>query len=187
MKKTIQKALPYLAALAVFWVVSALYFSPQLAGDTLPMGDVTQYRGSTKDIADHRATWGEDPQWMGSIFGGMPAYMTTVKYPAMILRNGVQWLMGLLGEPMALMFLAMTGFWIMLLLCGVNPWLAIPFALAYGLSTYNILIIEAGHITKMRAMGYAPMLLGAIYYTFKGTALECHPDRGRRPTRDLIH
>ena len=167
MKKVLLKALPYAAAVAVFWIVSALYFAPQLAGDTLPMGDVQMYGGMKADISAHRAATGEDPQWTGGMFGGMPAYLITVQYPAMILRDGAQWLLGLMGEPAALMFLAMTGFWIMLLMCRVNPWLAIPFALAYGLSTYNILIIEAGHITKMRAMGYAPMLVGAIIYTFR--------------------
>ncbi|MDR2894854.1 MAG: hypothetical protein LBU97_05280 [Alistipes sp.] len=163
----IRKALPYLVAIVVFWCVSALYFSPQFSGDTLSMSDVTMYGGMKADISDHRAAFDEDPQWTGGMFGGMPAYLITVKYPAMILRNAVQWCMNLLGEPMALMFLAMLGFWLMLLMCGVNPWLAIPFALAYGLSTYNILIIEAGHITKMRAMGYAPMLVGAVWWTLR--------------------
>ncbi|MDR2883076.1 MAG: YfhO family protein [Alistipes sp.] len=167
MKKAILKALPYLAAVVVFWLVSALYFSPQFGGNTLPMGDVTMYGGMKADISAHRAATGEDPQWTGGMFGGMPAYLITVQYPAMILRDGAQWMLSLMGEPAALMFLAMVGFWIMLLLCGVNLWVAIPFALAYGLSTYNILIIEAGHITKMRAMGYAPMLVGAIVYTFR--------------------
>ncbi len=163
----IRRAVPYITAIVVFWVVSAVYFAPQFSGEVVAMNDVTQYGGMKQDISDHRAAYGEDPQWTGGMFGGMPAYLITVKYPAMILRNGVQWAMGLLGEPMALMFLAMLGFWLMLLMVGVDPWLAIPFAVAYGLSTYNILIIEAGHITKMRAMGYAPMLVGAVFYTFR--------------------
>jgi hypothetical protein len=163
----VRRALPYVTALVVFWVVSAVYFAPQLSGDTLAMGDVTQYFGMRNDIIEHRAATGEDPQWTGGMFGGMPAYMITVQYPAMILRNGMQWLLGIMGEPMSLMFLAMAGFWLMLLMLGVNPWLSIPFAIAYALSTYNILIIEAGHITKMRAMGYAPMLVGAVWWTFR--------------------
>jgi hypothetical protein len=163
----LRKALPYVVAVVVFWCVSAIYFAPQFSGDTISMNDVIQYGGGKADISAHRAATGEDPQWTGGMFGGMPAYLISVNYPAMILRNGVQWLLGFVGEPMSLMFLAMVGFWIMLLMCRVNPWLAIPFALAYGLSTYNILIIEAGHVTKMRAMGYAPMLVGAVWWTFR--------------------
>jgi hypothetical protein len=158
---------PWIAAVTVFWVVSAIYFAPQFAGDKLAMGDVTQYGGMKQDIVDHRAQFDEDPQWTGGMFGGMPAYLITVKYPAMIIRNAAQWGLNLIGEPASLMFLAMLGFWIMLIMCRVDPWLAIPFALAYGLSTYNILIIEAGHITKMRALGYAPMLVGAVWWTLR--------------------
>ncbi len=162
-----RKALPYITALVVFYAVSAIYFAPQFQGKTLQMTDVQMYEGMKKEISDHRAEYGEDPQWTGSMFGGMPAYLITVKYPAMVIRNAAQWVMNLIGEPVALMFLAMTGFWLMLLMAGVNPWVAIPAALAYGLSTYNILIIGAGHITKMRAIGYAPMLVGAVIYTFR--------------------
>ncbi|MDR2891111.1 MAG: hypothetical protein LBV18_05880, partial [Alistipes sp.] len=160
-------ALPYVVALVVFWGVSALYFAPQFGGKTLQMTDVQMYEGMKADISEHRAEYGEDPQWTGGMFGGMPAYLITVKYPAMFLRNAAQGAMNFMGEPVALLFLAMAGFWLMLLMCGVNPWVGIPFAVAYGLSTYNILIIEAGHITKMRAMGYAPMLVGAVIATFR--------------------
>ncbi len=162
-----RKALPYITAVVIFYAVSALYFSPQFQGKTLQMTDVQMYEGMKKDISDHRAEFGEDPQWTGGMFSGMPAYLITVKYPAMIIRNAAQWCLNLLGEPMSLVFLAMVGFWLMLLMAGVNPWVAIPAALAYGLSTYNILIIGAGHITKMRAIGYAPMLVGAVFYTFR--------------------
>lgn len=161
------RALPYIAAVIVFYAVSAIYFAPQFEGRVLQMTDVQMYDGMKKDISEHRAAYGEDPQWTGGMFGGMPAYLISVKYPSMIIRNAAQWFLNLLGEPMSLMFLAMVGFWVMLLMAGVNPWVGIIPAIAYGLSTYNILIIEAGHITKMRAIGYAPMLVGAVFYTFR--------------------
>jgi hypothetical protein len=161
------KALPYIVAVVVFYGISALYFLPQYEGKSLQMSDVQMYEGMKKEISLHRAAYGEDPQWTGSMFGGMPAYLITVQYPAMILRNAAQWTMNVVGEPVALMFLAMLGFWVMLLLGGINPWVGIIPAIAYGLSTYNILIIEVGHITKMRAIGYAPMMLGAVFYTFR--------------------
>jgi hypothetical protein len=167
MRNFFAKALPYIVAVVVFYGISVLYFLPQYEGKTLQMTDVRMYEGMKKEISEHRATYHEDPQWTGSAFGGMPAYLITVLYPAMILRNGAQQVMNLVGEPAALMFLAMLGFWVMLLMCGVNPWVGIIPAIAYGLSTYNIIIIDAGHITKMRAISYAPMMLGAVFYTFR--------------------
>ncbi|MDR0907346.1 MAG: YfhO family protein [Rikenellaceae bacterium] len=161
------KALPYIVAVVIFYCISALYFLPQYEDKTLQMSDVQMYRGMAKEPNDHQATYHEDPQWTGSMFGGMPAYLISMSHPAMIIRIAVGRVVGLLGEPMSLMFIAMLGFWVMLLLCGVNPWVGIIPAIAYGLSTYNIIIIEVGHITKMRAIGYAPMMLGAVFYAFR--------------------
>ncbi len=163
------KFLPHIVAIAAFWVVSFFYFLPQFGGETLSQTDVQMYEGMKRDISEHRAEFDEDPQWTGRMFGGMPAYLISVHYPSMFLRDGVQRVLGFMGEPAALMFLAMVGFWLGLLMCGVNAWVAIFAALAYGLSTYNILIIEAGHITKMRAMGYAPMVVGAVVMAFRQT------------------
>ena len=70
------KLLPALAAFALFFVVSAAYFAPQFRGEALPQHDVIQYEGMAKDISDMRAATGEDPQWTGGMFGGMPAWMS---------------------------------------------------------------------------------------------------------------
>ena len=40
--------------------------------------------------------------------------------------------------------------------------------LAYGLSTYFLLIIGAGHLTKMWALVYAPPMMGGIWMTLRG-------------------
>ena len=56
----------------------------------------------------------------------------------------------------------------MLLIFGINPWIGIVAALAYGLSTYFLLIIGAGHITKMWALVYAPLMMGGAWMTMRG-------------------
>ena len=45
--------------------------------------------------------------------------------------------------------------------------LAIVGALAFGFSTYLIIIFGAGHNAKAHAMGYLPMLLGGIVLVFR--------------------
>ena len=74
-KTIIRRLAPAAAALVVFFVVSAAYFAPQFRGEVLPQHDVVQYEGMAKDISDMRAATGEDPQWTGGMFGGMPAYL----------------------------------------------------------------------------------------------------------------
>ena len=68
-----RSALAFVGVALLFFVVSALYFAPQFAGEELPQHDVVQYEGMAHDIRQCRAQTGEDPQWTGGMFGGMPA------------------------------------------------------------------------------------------------------------------
>lgn len=162
------RLLPLAVALAVFFGVSALYFAPQFRGEVLPQHDVQQYDGMTRDILLERAATGEDPQWTGRMFGGMPAYLINVAYPAQLVKATVGQLVALVGRPAGFLFFAMLSMWLMLLIVGVNPWVGIVPSLAYGLSTYFLLIIGAGHVTKMWALVYAPLMMGGIWMTLRG-------------------
>ena len=108
-----------------------------------------------------------DPQWTGSMFGGMPAYMIDVEYPAQIVKRWVGGVTKVMETPAAFIFFAMLSMWLMLVMMGVNGYVAIVGGAMFGLSTYFMLIIEAGHITKMWALVYAPALMGAIYVSLR--------------------
>lgn len=168
-KTALCKLLPAAAALALFFVVSAAYFAPQFRGEVLPQHDVVQYEGMNKDITDMRQATGEDPQWTGGMFGGMPAYLINVAYPAQLVKNTIGKVVKIIDTPAAFLFFAMTAMWLMLLIFGINPWVGIIAALAYGLSTYFLLIIGAGHITKMWALVYAPLMMGGAWMTLRGS------------------
>lgn len=161
------RLLPLAVALALFFGVSALYFAPQFRGEVLPQHDVQQYDGMTRDILLERAASGEDPQWTGRMFGGMPAYLINVAYPAQLVKATVGQLVALVGRPAGFLFFAMLSMWLMLLIVGVNPWVGMVPSLAYGLSTYFLLIIGAGHVTKMWALVYAPLMMGGIWMTLR--------------------
>ena len=167
-KEILPRWLPYCAALLLFFIVSALYFAPQFQGEELLQHDVQQYQGMSKEIWDNRAQTGEDPQWAGRMFGGMPAYLINVAYPAQLVKNTVGQVVRLLDTPAAFVFFAMVSMWLMLLIVGVNPWVGIVPALMYGLSTYFFLISGAGHITKMWALVYAPLMMGGAWLTLRG-------------------
>ena len=168
--KNISSWLPYVGAVVLFLALSLFYFAPQMEGKELSMGDITQYEGMARDIKQMQAS-GEDPQWTGNAFGGMPAYMINIDYPSMLIKNWSTDLANLFGRPAVLIFLALVGFWAMLLMWGISPLVAIVPAIAYGFSTYSILIIGAGHITKMFAFAYAPLLVGGVVYTLRGGRL----------------
>lgn len=164
----LRKLLPAAVAVLLFFTLAALYFAPQFGGDVLPQHDVRQYEGASREVYEARAQYGEDPQWIGSMFGGMPAYLVNVRYPAQLVKDTVGQAVRLVETPAGFLFFAMCAMWAMLLMMGINPWVGIVPSLAYGLSTYFILIIGAGHVTKMWALVYAPLMMGGIWMTLRG-------------------
>ena len=162
----IKKILPYIVAICSFVVISMVYFMPQYDGMALRQGDMVQFSGMNKDIRDHVEEYGEHPQWAGRMFGGMPAYLIDFDYEGRLVKDAAKPLW-FLGTPAAYLFLAMAGFFFMLLCFRVNPWLSMVGGIAYGLSTYFVIIIGAGHLTKMIALCYAPPLVGAVWMAYR--------------------
>ncbi len=169
LSRIFKKSLPAVVATVIFLVVTVLYFAPQFGGEVLPQHDVVQYEGMAHDIKAQRAATGEDPQWTGGMFGGMPAYLINVAYPAQLVKNSLGRVVQIMDTPAAFLLFAMLSFWVMLVICGVSGWAAIVGALAYGFSTYFMLIISAGHITKMWALVYAPLMMGGAWMTLRGS------------------
>ncbi len=158
------------AAIVLFFLIAALYFAPQFSGQTLMQHDVQQYEGMSKDILDNRAATGEDAQWTGRMFGGMPAFLINVKYPAQAVKGTIGKIVKVVDTPASFLFFSMTAMWIAMLLFGLSPWVGLGAALAYGFSTYFMLIIGAGHITKMWALVYAPLMMAGVYCTLRRNA-----------------
>lgn len=160
-----KKALPHIVAILIFGAISALFFYPQFQGKALRQGDMVRASGMEQDIKEHIEKYDEHPQWAGNMFGGMPAYLINMNYDGRWVKvAGDQ--AYILGQPACYLLIAMASFYLMLLMFGVNPWLGIIGGIAYGLSTYFPIIIEAGHITKMLALAWVPALIGAIQYAF---------------------
>lgn len=168
--KILNKALPHIVALVIFAAVSALFFAPQYSGKALRQGDMVQASGMGQDIVEHMEQYGEHPQWAGRMFGGMPAYLINMNYEGRWIKNIADQTY-IIGQPASFLFIAMASFYLMLLMFGVNPWLGIIGGLAYGLSTYFPIIIEAGHVTKMMALAWIPAVVGAVYYAYRRNIL----------------
>ena len=168
LKSIFSRSMPLIVAVVTFFVVCAVCFAPQFEGRKIVMHDIQQFDGMSSDIRAHRAATGEDPQWTGAMFGGMPAYLINIKYPAQFIKTVADKVLGAMGEPLVLIFFAMLSMWLMVVMMGISPWIGLVAGLAYGLSTYFFLIIGAGHITKMWAAVYAPAMMGAIYMALRG-------------------
>ena len=158
-----KKILPYLAAIVIFLVVTLAYFSPLLEGKKILQSDIVNFKGMSKEIADFRAKTGEEPLWTNSMFGGMPAYQISASYTSNLIGHLDKVLTLGLPHPANLVFLYFLGFFILLLVMGVDPWLSVAGAIAFGMSSFFFIIIEAGHNSQAHAIGYmAPVIAGMI-------------------------
>ena len=165
-KAAFRPAVPHLVAVLVFTIISFLYFYPVLEGRKLNAHDTKVYQGSSKEISDYRKEYGGEPLWTNSMFGGMPAYTISVLYPGNLFKHLDDFLK-IYKTPVAALFLSMLGFYIMLLLLKVRPWLAIAGAIAYGFTSYLFACLSAGHNTKAYAMAYMAPVVGSVIYSFR--------------------
>ncbi|MCU4176807.1 YfhO family protein [Carboxylicivirga sp. N1Y90] len=156
---------PYAGALLIFIVLSFVYFSPVLEGKKLPQLDNSHAIGMSKELIDHEKETGEKAMWTNSMFGGMPAYQIRSDSTKNIFGYFNKFTrLGLPYETVAIVFLYMLGFYLLLLSMKVDPWLSVVGAIAFAFGSYNLIIIIAGHITKTYAIALmAPVIAGILY------------------------
>jgi hypothetical protein len=169
MKKIITQNLSYLYPVVLFFLISLAYFLPDvIQGRQLFQSDVLHFQGMAKEIMDYREQYGEEPLWTNSMFGGMPAYLISTIYKTNFLRH-VHSVMTIFNfRPVCFIFLYLLGFYIALLLFDVNKWLSFAGAIAYAFSSYFFIIITAGHVSKVFALGYMPPIVAGVYAALRG-------------------
>ncbi|RKR13322.1 hypothetical protein CLV91_2039 [Maribacter vaceletii] len=151
----------------VFFVIAALlYFNPVLQGKVIQQSDIVQYTGMAKEQNNFRKVTGDEPYWTNSAFGGMPTFQLGAYYPHNYVKK-LDSLIRFLPRPADYLFVYFLGFYILLCCLKVDYRLAALGALAFGFSTYLIIILGVGHNAKAHAIGYLPMLLGGIVLVFR--------------------
>lgn len=164
--------LPHLAAIVIFIIISAAFFSKLFSGYELRQGDIEKYIGMSKEINDFSmANDGADALWTNSMFGGMPAYQIAVQHPGNFMRHVNNVMMLGLPRPVGILFMAMLGFYILCLCLRVNPWLGILGGVSFGLASINILFLGAGHNSKVHAIAYMAPAIGGMLLALRGNRL----------------
>ncbi len=160
------KLIPYVIAITIFVLASILYFHPVLKGQKLSQSDITQFRGMSKEIVDYRAENNKEPYWTGASFSGMPAYQLSAYYPNDFVRS-LDKLLRFLPRPADYTFLYFLSFFVLMLALKVKWRLAILGSLAFGFSTYLIIIFVPGHNAKAHAIAYMPLVLAGVLWVFQ--------------------
>lgn len=162
-----KQAAPYLVAIIMFFIISIAYFSPLVEGKRLMQSDIVHWKGMSKEITDYREQTGQEPLWTNSMFGGMPAYQISVKYKANLVKHIDNLLQLGLPTPADYVFLYFIGFFLLMLVLGVNPWLSLAGAIAFAFSSYFFIILEAGHNSKAHAIAYMAPVIAGVLLTFR--------------------
>jgi hypothetical protein len=167
-KYDLKKLLPYIGSLLIFIILTVAYVNPVLEGKQLMQSDIVKFAGMSKEIVDFRKATGEEALWTNSMFSGMPAFQISVIYSNNISKY-LHSIMTLgLPRPADMIFLYFAGFFIFMLVLGMGPWISFLGAVAFAFSSYNFIIIDAGHNSKAVAIAYMAPVLASIIYTFRG-------------------
>lgn len=166
MSANLKKFGTHILVILGFVFVSLLYFSPVLKGHKIYQSDIVQYTGMAKQHTDFREANSSESYWTNSAFGGMPTYQLGAKYPHNYIKK-LDLALRFLPRPADYLFLYLIGFYILLLVLKIDYRMAAFGALAFGFSTYLIIILGVGHNAKAHAIAYMPLVLSGIILTFQ--------------------
>ncbi len=146
-----------------FWFITLWYLAPPSEGMVLKQGDMQQVRLMRYAAEQVKETTGTLPQWNDRLFSGMPGSLITgIEQGSLLLKYKVIELFGLVKSPFNFLFVAMLSMFVLLLSVKVDRWLAAAGAIGYAFMTFSISSYEAGHITKVLAMGAMPGVIGGL-------------------------
>ena len=160
---------PHCVAVLTFVVLTIVYFAPEFfENKKLPQGDVQSSLGMGQDAREYHERTGEYVDWSNAMFGGMPynmCFTQTSKSVFSKLSPAIR--IGLPNNTSALLFLYLIGFYIFMLCVGSSPWMGMLGAIAFALASYNIIIIDAGHVSKCLVIATMPAVLGGVILTYR--------------------
>lgn len=167
-----EDVLPHVLAVLLFLVVTVGFFNPVFfENKIISQHDIQQHIGGSRDLREFREATGEEGLWAGAMFSGMPAYLVNLEWSdgAVVALKKVLSLF--LPHPVANIFLAFVSYYIMLIAFRVRPYLAMAGALAFGLSSYIIVGLAAGHNARIGAIALMPLVIAGIHLAFSGKRL----------------
>lgn len=169
-----KKAIPDLAAIVFFLILSFAYFiHPVTEGLVLTGHDHSGGAGAASEMQDYRDRHnGERTRWTNTLFSGMPTYQMAPSYPSTEKLWKVEQAYKLwLPDYMVLVFVMLLGFYIMLRAFDFKAWMAALGAVLWAFSSYYFIIIGAGHIWKFYTLAYIPPTIAGMVLCYRGRYL----------------
>lgn len=154
---------------ACMMIICAIYFKIQYTegGHGLRQHDVEQWKGMSNEITQFKDQTGEETLWTNSMFGGMPTVQISIGFTGNILKTGFQYFYDVFRQPMGLVLMHMLGFYLMAIFLRIHPLIGFLGAIAFSFASYEIIILQAGHITKSAATALMAPVVGAFIYSYR--------------------
>ncbi len=174
MSPIVKKIIPFIVALVVFYLLSAVFFKPEaFEGKVLQQVDNIQVQGMNREAREIYKKEGRAIQWTNTIFGGMPTTMIFQKNPSNLIRHLVK--ISLLGKdmksPSIQLFVLLMFMFLALLLFGVDWRIAILGGIGFAFGSYEMELLEAGHATKLLAIGYFGLVIATAWFAYNRNLL----------------
>ena len=168
-----KETIGFFVSMAIMALIALAFFAPDaMQGHVLQQHDTQQGIANGQEIEAYESATGIKSFWTNSLFSGMPAFQISPTYESNSLMRWVNTLYGLgLPSPSNLLFMMMFGFFILLVVMRVRWPLALVGAVAYGFSSYFVIIIGAGHIWKFITLAYIPPTIAGIVLCYRGRLL----------------
>ena len=163
-KELLKEIQPHAIFITLGFLLVMAFFHPLfIENKSMNQNDIFQGVGSGQEVKKFRNETGEEALWTNSMFSGMPAYLINISWSGDLIKH-IQRIITLAFPSAAqVSILAFLSCYFMLLAFRVRPWLAFIGAIAFSFNTFSMISIEAGHIWKVRAIAYMPLVLGAVH------------------------
>lgn len=167
MKEFLKKNAVYLTAISIFLLVGRAYFHPQTEGKVLKQSDLVENTAMKQESKEHIKKTGEVSLWTNSMFGGMPIYQISPPAGGNVYSKVEPMLRLNIPRPLGRFFLLSLGFFVLLAILKVDPWLAIIGGLTFAYNTNNLILMDAGHVTKLVVATAFGLVVGGLYLLFE--------------------
>ncbi|AMR30553.1 hypothetical protein A0256_03500 [Mucilaginibacter sp. PAMC 26640] len=157
----------HLAVIGIFLAICFFFVTPAFQGKTLGQSDVIGAQSTQKEINDYRAK-DTTVLWTNQIFGGMPAFQIWAPYPNNITTHVVSAVKATFPNPVDTILILLLGTYFLFIVLKMNPWLAAAGAVAFTFSSYNMILLVAGHSNQAFAIAFFAPIIASIILTLRG-------------------
>jgi len=162
MKFNLKSTQPYILSIIILFIVSCIFFYPNLLGEKLPAGDSISSYEKTYHIKEFKKETGRLSKWNSAQFSGGPFGILNLGKDYNLIGKISDMLINTEAKVFFMYFLLVLSAFVSLSLLKVDWKLALFLSIAYSLSYTFFTLIEAGHNKKVATLIFIPLVISGF-------------------------